>query len=481
MNRMRDRVIAFICRRATIVACIALLGAAYALDADSAVLNYGAVLSSAQEFPTNVSTAIGGGRFTIDTDANTVTYRISFTGLVGPETSAHIHGVADPGANAGVLQALPVGNPKVGVWNYLEAQEADILAGRTYANIHSSAFPGGEIRGQIVSHNALLDGAQEVPVVVTAATGWGVFVIDTVANQLKYHVVFSGLSSAETAAHIHGFTLHGTGAGVLVGLALGSPKTGVWNYLEAQEEGILAGRTYVNIHSVNFPGGEIRGQIVPIVVPMDGAQEFPANGSAGAGVGLIAYDLNTDNLSFDVRFAGLSGAETAAHIHGYAPPGANAGVLLPLPLGSPKFGVWPFGAANETNVTNGLAYLNIHSAAFPGGEIRGQIIGFPSSVVAVSHETPPPAMSLAPGAPNPFQSTTRISFRLDRPSVARLAVYDTQGRLVRDLAAGDFAAGEHAFRWDGATNDGRRVASGIYRYVLHTPRGDVAGRVTLLK
>lgn len=125
--------------------------------------------------------------------------------------------------------------------------------------------------------------------------------------------------------------------------------------------------------------------------------------------------------------------------------------------------------------------MNIHSSAFPGGEIRGQITGFPAATTGVPPQVPALSVQLAPGAPNPFRSATRIGFRLNEQTTARLAIYDTQGRLVRNLAEGLFAPGEHSFRWDGATDDGRRVASGIYRYVLHTPRGELASRVTLRK
>jgi len=468
------------------VAAAALLAAALACGAgatrvESAVLNYSAVLTSMQEVPTNASTAFGSGVFTIDTDANTVTYHISFTGLSSAETAAHIHGAADPGVNAGVLHALPAGSPKIGVWNYLEANETDIVAGRMYANIHTVNFGGGEIRGQIVSHNALLDGAQEVPASGSAGTGWGVFVVDTAANTLKYHVAFGGLGSAETAAHFHGVALHGTNAGVLQALPAGSPKTGVWNYLEAQEEAILSGRTYVNIHTVNFGGGEIRGQVAPIIVPMSGAQEVPANASTGGGVALIAYDLTADALSYDVRYAGLSSAETAAHIHGFAPPGVNAGVIQPLALGARKLGVWNFGAANEANVTAGLTYVNVHTGNFGGGEIRGQIAPFPSSTTGVGDGITSAGLELMPSAPNPFGNTTRLAFRVDRATSGRLVVYDTQGRRVRTLADDSFAAGLHTFVWDGTTDEGRRAASGIYRYVLHTTRGEAAGRVILVR
>jgi hypothetical protein len=384
--------------------------------------------------------------------------------------------------NAGVVHPLPAGNPKVGVWAYPAGDEANILAGLTYVNIHSGAFGGGEIRGQVVPLNASLDGAQEVPPVATGATGWGVFTIDLGANMLNYHIAFGGLSGAETAAHIHGTALHGTNAGVLEPLPLGSPKIGSWNYAEAQEADILAGKTYVNVHSAAFGGGEIRGQIVPVVIPLDGGQEVPPNASPGAGVGLIAIDTSADELGFDFRYAGLAGAETAAHIHGFAPPGMNAGVLQGLPLGPRKLGVWSYGAANETDVLDGLAYANVHTTAFGGGEIRGQIRGFWEKVpVGVEDVALLRPFRLAAGYPNPFRSATTIEFGLDEEMPVRLAVYDVQGRLVRTLLGGVTAPGAHPVVWDGRDDVGREIANGVYRVVLETPDGTAVQRLTLIR
>ncbi len=129
---------------------------ALALPGDGlAVLhNYAATLDGLQPVPPTGSPGTGTGTFVVDDVANTVSYVIEFSGLLGTEVAAHIHGMAPPGTNAGVVHGLPLGSPKVGVWNYAEAQEADILAGLTYVNIHSTLFGGGEIRGQVEQSEA---------------------------------------------------------------------------------------------------------------------------------------------------------------------------------------------------------------------------------------------------------------------------------------------------------------------------------------
>ena len=80
-----------------------------------------------------------------------LTYDMEYSGLTGPVTAAHLHGPADPGANAPVLvpfQAAP--SPIKGTATLTDAQVADLMAGKMYANIHTAANPGGEIRGQMV-------------------------------------------------------------------------------------------------------------------------------------------------------------------------------------------------------------------------------------------------------------------------------------------------------------------------------------------
>ncbi len=125
------------------------LGLALAMASSASAQEFYSEIDAIQETPPNGSTATGTATLTLDTAANTLTYNIVFSGLTSAELFAHIHGAADPGVPAGIKHVLPMGSPKIGTWNYMEADEADILGGRMYINIHSSMFSGGEIRGQI--------------------------------------------------------------------------------------------------------------------------------------------------------------------------------------------------------------------------------------------------------------------------------------------------------------------------------------------
>jgi len=457
---------------------------------------YSAVLNPRQEVPPVASSALGGGRFLIDTDANEVSYWISCGGLSSAELSAHIHGAA-AGVNGGVLHTLPAGNPKIGVWNYDESQEASILAGQTYANVHTSTNSGGEIRGQIVPFNALLGASQAVPVNGSAGSGWAIATVDTAANQISYRIVYEGLTGAVTLSHFHGNALYGANAGVKVTIPVStSPMTGTLSYNTNDEAALLTGRWYINLHTSANPGGEIRGQLVPRVEPMDGLQaaivvggpaaratptavrgpgafaQLPPPPETSAGLALVAMDTVANVLGYDVRVVSLSAAETAAHIHGFADYGGAAPPLATLPAGNQKLGTWSYGAGSEESVLRGHSYVNVHTSAFPDGEIRGQIAfppGFENLVGVVGGGPRVGPVLLA--APNPSAGRTALTMRLARGGRATLAIVGVDGRRVRELARGTFAPGPHTFEWDGRDDAGRPVAPGVFFAVGRGPEG----------
>jgi hypothetical protein len=229
-------------------------------------------------------------------------------------------------------------------------------------------------------YSAVIDASQEVPPNGSTATGRGKFVVDLAANKLYYSIRFTGLSSSETMAHIYGFAPPGMNAAPIHTLPSGNPKIGVFSYSSGQESSILSGLAYVNIHSSMFQSGEIRGQILPDNAPdscffamLEGAQVVPPTNSTASGAGFFAMDTSANTLDFFVEISGLSSAETIAAIHGYAPRGMNGASLFFMALGSPKIGTWSYSPADESNILAGLAYLDIHTAMFGGGEIRGQI------------------------------------------------------------------------------------------------------------
>lgn len=125
------------------VACAAL-----ALPASAEMIKYSADLTAGAEVPPNDSTATGTADVTVDLDAKTVAWTVSYEGLTGDATAAHIHGPASEGENAG-----PVINMSDAVMDGEAAITADQISaledGKYYVNIHTEQNPNGEIRGQL--------------------------------------------------------------------------------------------------------------------------------------------------------------------------------------------------------------------------------------------------------------------------------------------------------------------------------------------
>ena len=110
---------------------------------------------------------------------------------------------------------------------------------------------------------------------------------------------------------------------------------------------------------------------------MAASQEVPPNGSQGTGTVVTTLDKSTRTLKWTVTYSGLSGPVRAGHFHGPAAAGANAGVVVPFTgsLESPIQGQAVLTEAQMNDLVAGKWYANLHTAANPGGEIRGQVTG----------------------------------------------------------------------------------------------------------
>jgi hypothetical protein len=108
---------------------------------------------------------------------------------------------------------------------------------------------------------------------------------------------------------------------------------------------------------------------------LEAASEVPPSKSTGSGEATASLDTATHELTYDVTFSGFTSEVTAAHIHGPAPEGKNAGVVVPLgnmPK-SPIHGSAKLTPEQEKELVAGMYYVNVHSKNNPGGAIRGQL------------------------------------------------------------------------------------------------------------
>ena len=270
--------------------------------------------------------------------------------------------------------------------------------GRPCAACHNGAVApvldfipaAGQPGGQAVTIITALSGDQEVPPVVSGGSGTATLTVDLNTGALSGTVTFTGLGSDATLAHIH-MAAAGANGPVAVPLAGGAGATaGTWTVSPgatltvAQLNALRADGLYVNIHSVNNPDGEIRGQIrfsnlISLTVPLSGAQEVPVVATPGSGTASLTVDLGSGALSGTVTFTGLTSNATLAHIHEGA-AGVNGPVAIPLEGGAGgTAGVWtvPAGtvltAAQLTTLRADGFYVNIHTVNNGAGEIRGQI------------------------------------------------------------------------------------------------------------
>jgi hypothetical protein len=250
--------------RRALLAAILLAAAAAPASALPHQLDFS--LSGSQENPEVATEATGHCVGVLSEDETTVT--LSCTHTVTNPTAAHIHpGVA--GVNGPILFDLgdPT-SPIVVTWNPTPAEVAELFTEGFYVNVHSAAFPDGEIRGQMLMRHPIgetlihvgLSSADEVPPVPTGASGRCLGALD--ASRTAFELVCVHDVVGATAAHIH-LGAVGTNGDIIFDLGNpASPIRATWLLASSLDLAALeAGQLYVNVHSGAFPDGEIRGQI----------------------------------------------------------------------------------------------------------------------------------------------------------------------------------------------------------------------------
>ena len=330
---------------------------------------------------------------------------------------AHIH-VGKAGQNGGIAFNLNVdldSTLRRGTFSpdsnriVLTADEKNILNSRGYyINIHTAAYPGGEIRGQIVpvadAHfQASLTGSQQsVPVM---SDGAGLLYAELHDKQLILSGTVFGLSSPIAVNVAGGFHIHsgipGQNGGIVFNLtgvlnadSLGATFEAANNTFVLTDEQISqlsnAG-LYVNVHTLNFTGGEIRGQILPVARAyfrsfLTGTQQ--SNPVLTLARGQILGVLGDSTLQLTGLASGFGtpiriDINGGGHVHqGMA--GSNGSIIFPLTLTlnadslggsiSPANNTFSVDSAQIAHLLNRNYYLQVHTASFPGGEARGQLL-----------------------------------------------------------------------------------------------------------
>ena len=339
-------------------------------------------MSGDQELPPTITGATGNGTLSLESPSLILSGSFSLNGMTA--TAGHVH-LGNTGSNGPVIVPMTTTNGttfSVPANVVLTPAQATAFAeGGLYFNAHTPDNPTGEVRGQIGREvfAAQMSNAQEVPTNASTATGNGLLTFDAATRKISGRVALTGMTA--TAAHIH-TGVQGVNGPVIFSMTESAPGSGIWTtaadaaLTDAQITNLKSGGLYFNAHSAAFPGGEIRGQIGlnMKLASLNAAQEVPTNTSAATGMGVLSVNPLTRAASASITLTGMTA--TAAHIH-LGATGVNGPIIISLVSGSA--GV--FSSPADTVLTadqfkaykQGNLYFNAHSAAFPGGEIRGQI------------------------------------------------------------------------------------------------------------
>lgn len=354
-----------------------------------------AKLEGAQQTPTPVTTnAVGIASVFLTPGLDSAYVNISVNGLSGPITGVHIHEGTAGSAGPVLIDLVPYLNGKrvVGLLKsdvITKSFLRKLLKDSLYINVHTAANPNGEIRGQLSiesdgGYTAKLNALNQVPTLALPGYGLGTVFLSKDKTKLKVYAVVQELSGAITAAHLHTGAA-GVNGPVAVTLTVdGNVISGdVDNPDATLLTNLASGNIYLNVHTAANANGEVRGQVwwnksLSFDVKLDGAQQVPPLTLPGKGVASVKFSPTLDTLWYDAVVTNLSGAITAAHFH-KAAVGVNGGVVVDLTPGitANKLSGQITGSVITKELISdfltGNIYLNVHTTANPGGEVRGQV------------------------------------------------------------------------------------------------------------
>ena len=243
---------------------------------------------------------------------------------------------------------------------------------------------------------------------VNASSAFGLASLSLNGVALTYSIVAIKLSGPIIAAHFHQGAA-GASGGVIYTICspcLGYYLTGTWPNASAYLSNFANAGIYINIHTTANGNGEIRGQVQ---VPFSSGPPYMAatvlSGPSNTAFGVATLSLTSygGDLTYTIVATNLTGPITMAHFHAGA-AGASGNVLSTIcsPCSDTKLtGTWTNTTASAMALSTGNIYINLHTAASPAGEIRGQV---PVGLASMMTTTPAPGPKNAATALAPFSA-----------------------------------------------------------------------------
>ncbi|MCB2379199.1 CHRD domain-containing protein [Hymenobacter sp. BT635] len=466
---------------------------------------YGATLTGAQEVPPVTTPALGVGSYVLSQDKTRLKFRTVFDGLSGPVTATHFHNGAPGVAGPVILDLGPYLAGKVieGEVGVTPAFVTALEAGNIYINVHTAANPGGEIRGQLASrarlvgHDARLDGAQMVPALPTTAKAVALGDLNAGLDTLRLTLSFTGLSDAPTSLDVY-LAEAGQSNATATRLNRVNLATLTTNAFSVTFGGLsltaanrfLTGGVNLVLNTAANPEGEIRGQVYRVAregytFSLNGAQERPApTNTPGLGSGLVSIDRDQNNAHFMMVWRGLTGVPTGGHFHTGRRNEAGPVVFNLVPFfdnataPTAAYGFWkadnaaqPFTLRRSIQFRTDSMYVNLHTAQFPGGEVRGQVFRGAKNLTAVLSAAPAVAAESFAAYPSPFSTAFTLSFEARTAGAGSVQLTDLLGRAVLTTAV-PVRTGANQVQLDASG-----LRSGMYLVTLQVNESRVITRV----
>jgi hypothetical protein len=337
---------------------------------------FAATLSGAQVVPVVSTAAKGTAKFALLADNQTLTYDI--TQNVAGATGINVH-LGAAGENGAVTHALtPISGHMTGSITLTLDQQDALAADKLYIDIQSPAHLGGEIRGQLVAPGAqifvaMADGDRQVPGIQSSYMAHASFVMSPDQGNLVYHVV---TDAVPTDVRLH----RGIGAvngPVAYPLSVGQTSDGVVQLAASDPMDLQAGRFYLNIVTANNPAGELRGQLLApgeilFTGALEGANEVPPVPSQATGGAQFVLGADQVTMHYEAVVNGV--IPTAAEIDS-APKGQNGPTMYQLTLNQQgALGQMSLSPADIPQLFGASLYMNVRTASYASGELRGQLI-----------------------------------------------------------------------------------------------------------